>query len=206
MAAFKDWRERLTPYDTELCMMVESLTGKPCEPRALNDGRYFITVDYSDHKDTVFINAVMDAIAGRLGERLVGFDDYPEESRFLATVQFSSETYPRIMRLKVDCNPKPYFGVKYADFRPGMPEGAWVLAVQVNRETASRMLSFVGSGEFEIPGDAPATFHFINSCAGGLWQHAAEGDYVVYIDGQRMFIVIDRETFETNFEVWKTQS
>ena len=27
----KNWRERLNPFDGELQMMVESLTGKPCE-------------------------------------------------------------------------------------------------------------------------------------------------------------------------------
>lgn len=186
--------------------MVQSLTGKPCELRPLNCDKYFICVDYSGRRDVDFVSAVMDAIAGRAGERLVDFHDFPEEGRFLANIRFSDDNYPRIMRLEYDQPPRPFFGKKYADMRSDAAEGAWVLAVQVDRETASRMLSFVGSGEFEIPRDAPATFHFINSCAGGLWQHAKEGDYVVYIDGQRAFIVIDRETFETNFEIWKTQS
>ena len=206
MAVFSDWRKRLTPFDSELFLMIESLTGKEVKPRATNDNSYFVCVDYSCRPDVDFINAVMDAIAGRVGDRLIRFDDYPDEKRFLATIRFSEDIYPETMRLETDCKPKPFFGEKYADLRPGMDAGAWVLAVRVDRDTASRLLTFVGSGELEIPKDGPATFHFINSCAGGIWQHAAEGDYVVYIDGQRAFIVIDRETFETNFEKWKNQS
>lgn len=204
MAVFSDWRKRLTPFDSELFLMIESLTGKEVKPRATNDNSYFVCVDYSCRADVDFINAVMDAIAGRVGDRLIRFDDYPDESRFLATIRFSEDVYPAIMRLETDCKPKPFFGEKYADLRPGMDAGAWVLAVRVDRETASRLLSFVGSGEFEIPKEGPATFHFANP--GGIWQHAPEGSYVVYSDRTRLFSVIGGEIFEMNFEKWRNQS
>lgn len=52
------WQDRLTPFDTELCIMVESLTGKPCEPKCGGKDEYFIVVDYSDHPQPDYIAAV----------------------------------------------------------------------------------------------------------------------------------------------------
>ena len=33
------WQTKLTAFDAELCKMVESLTGKPCEPK--NGGSHY---------------------------------------------------------------------------------------------------------------------------------------------------------------------
>lgn len=41
------WRTKLTPFDTELAIMVESLTGKPCELKPGGD-HYFFEADYEN--------------------------------------------------------------------------------------------------------------------------------------------------------------
>ena len=70
---------KLTPFDAELCRMVESLTGKPCEPQWWNLTQYRIIVDYSIRPEPDFVSAVIDAIAGRAGQRFVDVKDKPEE-------------------------------------------------------------------------------------------------------------------------------
>lgn len=84
------WKEKLMPFDAELCRMVESLTGRPCEPK--NGGNhYFLVVDYSLHTDPEYILAVMDAIEGRVGKRLISIKDDPEDMQFFVRVKFYSE-------------------------------------------------------------------------------------------------------------------
>lgn len=95
-----NWKERLTPFDQELFAMVQSLTGN-CETK--NGGtHYFIIVGYGGH-DADYLSAVMDAIAGRVGERLIKITDEPDNKRFVVRIKFAKE-YPHIDR---------YFETKY---------------------------------------------------------------------------------------------
>lgn len=84
------WKAKLTPFDAKLVVMIESLTGKPCEPK--NGGNhYFIVVDYSDHNDPDYIAAIWDAIEGRVGSRLISMKDQPEFERIIARIGFYRE-------------------------------------------------------------------------------------------------------------------
>lgn len=95
-----NWKERLTPFDLELFAMIQSLTGN-CEVK--NGGtHYFIIVGYGGH-DADYLSAVMDAIAGRVGERLIKITDEPDNKRFVVRIKFAKE-YPHIDR---------YFETKY---------------------------------------------------------------------------------------------
>ena len=50
------WQIKLTAFDAELVKMVESLTGKPCEPK--NGGNhFFFEADYEKHNDPQYILA-----------------------------------------------------------------------------------------------------------------------------------------------------
>ena len=85
----KHLANKLTPFDLELCNMVESLTGKPCEPlQSQYTNQYFIVVDYSDNTEPLFVSAVMDAIAGRVGDRLEEMKDDPESCKVFAYIRF----------------------------------------------------------------------------------------------------------------------
>ena len=187
-----DWKEKLTPFDAELCVMVESLTGKPCE--AKNGGEhYFIEVDYSEHKgDEEYKNAVINAIEGRLGARMISIDDKPERKMLFVKVKFSDSELPRLLKYP-QSEPHPFEGNPYCR------RVAIIRALEVNRNNFKQLCNFVGGGEMEIERrpDGKATFHFI---AGGVWAHAPEGSFIVHVQGEQ-FQIIDRKTFYENYEL-----
>jgi len=84
------WEDKLTVIDEGLFRMVKGLTGQPCEPKN-GDDCYFIVVPYP-MLDADYIGAVMAAIEGRVGERLVKFVDEPESNRFIVFVKFCDGT------------------------------------------------------------------------------------------------------------------
>ena len=197
MMEHKDyWKHKLTPFDSELCLMVESLTGQECDPKNGGADQYFIVVDYSKRPEPDFISAVMDAVAGRVGERLVDMNDDPDAKRFVAHIKFSDSKYPGLVYLDRDDRPRAAADV----FRLRNDAGPCVLALQVTRKNVGRLLSFVGNGEMEIerrPG-GKATFHFRNA-VGSVYAHAPEFSYIVHVkDG--LFNVVDKTTFEAKYE------
>lgn len=194
MMEHKDyWKQKLTPFDAELCLMIESLTGQECEPKNGVADQYFIVVDYRDHFDPDFVSAVMDAVAGRVGERLVDMNDDPDAKHFVAHIKFSESKYPGIIRLLRDAKQKPTAGRVYCH------KLSEIRAVQVDRNNPDVLLDFVGNGEMEIPDVGPAVFHFRNA-AGSVYAHAPEHSYIVYVAPER-FEIVDKETFETEYEL-----
>ena len=81
------WKSKLTAFDAELCKMVESLTGLPCEPKNGGDS-YFIECDYRNHNEPQWILALWDAIEGRVGNRLLEIKDDPERTCLMVHVKF----------------------------------------------------------------------------------------------------------------------
>ena len=195
---------RLTPYDGELQMMVRSLTGKPCEIHLGGEDEFFIVVDYSGHPDSDYISALMDAVAGRVGKRLVKIEDEPDAKRFVARIKYSEDEYPCLMRLdpEQEQGPHPENGDVY--FMPvpiaennGNDE---CIALQVTRANIERLLAFVGNGEMEIekrPG-GKATFHFKNA-GNSVYAHAPEFSYIIY-NGNDHFSIMEQTLFEANFK------
>ena len=84
------WQNKLTAFDAELVKMVESLTGKPCEPKNGGD-HYFFEADYEKHNEPEYIFAIWDAIEGRTGKRLVSIKDNPDRHALMVYVKFYSE-------------------------------------------------------------------------------------------------------------------
>ena len=185
------WKTKLTPFDAELAIMVESLTGKPCELRPGGD-HYFFEADYEKHNDPQYILAMWDAIEGRTGERLLEIKDDAERHALFVRVKFSEQKYPGIVRMERDHSAKETFGKTYCR---KLQE---IRAVQVDRNNPDVLLEFVGNGEMEIPDDGPAVFHFRNA-AGSVYAHAPEHSYIVYIGPER-FEIVDQETFEKEYE------
>lgn len=83
------WQHKLKPFDAELCKMVESLTGEPCEPKNGGD-HYFIECNYRKHNDPQYILAIWDAIEGRAGSRLIEIKDDPERTSLMVRIRFYS--------------------------------------------------------------------------------------------------------------------
>ena len=87
------WQIKLTAFDAELCKMVESLTGKPCEPK--NGGsHYLFEADYEKYNEPEYILAIWDAIEGRTGKRLISIKDDPERHALLVRVRFYNDGCP----------------------------------------------------------------------------------------------------------------
>ena len=185
---------KLTPFDSELCLMVESLTGRDCEPKSGGPDQYFIVVDYRNHPEPEYIAAIMDAVAGRVGERLIDINDQPDAQQFIAYIKFSDANYNGIVSKATDTRPLIAAGYVYCR------QIGSVRAIQVTRNNVQRLMEFVGNGEMEIerrPG-GKATFHFRNA-VGSVFAHAPEFSYIVHVkDG--LFNVVDKETFEKEYE------
>lgn len=84
------WQTKLTPFDAQLCDMVESLSGEPCEPKSGGD-HYFIECSYKHDSDPQHIFAMWDAIEGRAGKRLMEIKDDPERMCLLVRIKFYDE-------------------------------------------------------------------------------------------------------------------
>ena len=185
------WRTKLTPFDAELALMVESLTGKECELRNGGDN-FFFEADYENHNEPEFILAMWDAIEGRVGNRLLELKDVPERHALLVRVKFSDQKYPGIIRFARDLKPRPEKGDIFCEKRKE------IFALQVLKANAQRLLSFVGNGEMEMAEDGPAVFHFKNA-GGSVYAHAPEYSYIVYVAPER-FEIVEKESFEKEYE------
>lgn len=189
-----NWEQKLTPFDAELAMMVESLTGKACELKDGGDNFYF-EADYEKHNDPQYILAIWDGIEGRAGKRLMEIKDDPERHALFVRVKYSEKEYPGIIRATRDQSPQESFGKIYCH------KLVEIRAIQVERGNAETVLKFVGNGEWEIerrPG-GKATFHFRNA-GNSVYAHAPEHSYIVYVAPER-FEIVDKETFEKEYEL-----
>lgn len=186
------WKNKLTPFDMELCVMVESLTGKPCDPLCGAKDDFFIVVDYSSRPDPDFVAAVMAAVEGRVGERFESISDKPEEKRFIAYIKFAEHTPGRVCFGEEVEKAKPAIGDVYCR---QMEE---VLAMYVSRADVDALVEFVGNGHLEISENGDATFHFLNA-SGSVWAHAPEHSYIVYLR-PGLYKIVPKEEFESEFE------
>lgn len=193
----EDWKNKLSPWDWELLKMVESLTGKPCEPKA-GDDHYFFEADYEAHRtEPDYLLALWDAIEGRAGKRLIGLDDDAERHVFVVSVLYSNERYPALIRCDRDETENPAAGNPYYP-KNGEPFEVW--AVQVERESGAQLLAFVGNGELSVdptPG-GKAVFQFKNA-GGSVYADAPEHSFVVY-RGPGRFEVLPPEQFYELFD------
>lgn len=181
---------KLTPWDMELCRMVESLTGKPCEPMDGGSEQFFIVVDYSEIKDIDVVAAIVASVDGRVGQRLVDKIDKPDERKIVIHIKFSEENLPVYGGGKVS-DGNPVHGDKYCR---KMEE---IRALKVTRENLGKLIAFVGNGEMAMPENEPCVFTFLN--AGTVYAHAPENSYVVYASPGR-YAVISEDVFKGEFE------
>ena len=186
------WKNKLTPFDMELCVMVESLTGKPCEPLCGAKDDFFIVVDYSSRPDPDFVAAVMAAVEGRAGERFESISDKPEEKRFIAYIKFAASTPGAVCYGKEVEMAEPATGKLYCR------QLEEVEAMMVDRADVDALVRFVGNGHLELSENGDATFHFLNA-SGSVWAHAPEHSYIVYLR-PGLYKIVPKEEFERDYE------
>lgn len=185
-----NWKDKLTPFDYECLMMVDSLTGRETEPKNGGD-HYFFEADYSGIDSAEILSAIWEAIQGRFGERIVEMWDDPERRSFFVRVKFAEKAFKA--RYKEAEPPRVSLGIPvYAEGIEGE-----LRALQVDRHDCERLLNFVGNGEMEM-GDEGVSIHFLN-CGGMIYTHAVEGDWLVYVGFDR-FIKVNKNTFENEYK------
>lgn len=185
------WKQKLTPFDTELAKMVASLTGKPCE---LKDGgdHFFFEADYRNHNDPDYIAAIMAAVEGRTGDRLIEMSDDPDRMAVYIRVKFAKSEYADFVPVHTDGQ---------AAARPGgvyckkMEE---IRAIQVKRTNEKELKQFVGNGELVIERglDGRAWFEFKN---GDRISRAIENSYII-CRGPECFTIAHQAQFEAEYE------
>ena len=159
----------LTPFDAELLLMIESLTGyKPFVE--LQKGYYTIEVRLDTLSDEVR-NALADAIAGRLGDRMISV--YEGKGSLFYTVDYGE-----------DCGELMDSGtITDGDIRDSnvfyIPETA-LRGLMVLPSNFDRLVRFVGNGSWERRPDGNDIFHFLNA-SGTVFCDAPEGSYLVYV-------------------------
>lgn len=192
MSASNDWwYKKLTPFDWELCRMVESLTGEKCEPKNADD-HYFIEANYKNHRDPDYISAIWQAIEGRAGTRLIGIEDLPDRTTLYVRIKFVGFPAESLVG-----GPHEAHAEKGNLYCKKMGE---VRAVQVERGNTDQLIQFVGNGEMEIERkpDGKATFHFLNA-SGSVFCHVDEHDYIVFVrDG--LYNAVKKAEFEKEYE------
>lgn len=161
--------KKVTPFDAELLLMIESLTGyKPFVE--LQEGYYTIDVRVGALSDEVR-NAIADAIAGRLGDRMISV--YEGEKSLFYTVNYGE-----------DCGALTESGImvdgEISDSNVFyIPETA-LRGLMVLPSNFDRLVRFVGNGSWEDRPDGNNVFHFLNA-SGTVFCDAPEGSYLIYV-------------------------
>ena len=189
------WKNKLNPWDGELMLMVESLTGKPVEPKNGGDG-YFFEADYSLHPDPDYVAALLGAIEGRAGQRCIEINDDPERKVLTAHIAFSKEILPGLAGTMTMTEAIPSSGNYYID-----ESSRIVAALQVRAGSAEDLITFVGNGEIEVPSEGLATFHFLNA-GGSVLAHAKEFDYIVY-RRPGLYEIMSKPDFENEYHLFQ---
>ena len=164
-----DANNKFTPYDSELFLMIESLTGDT--PIVTKEKEYYtIEIRVGALSDEVR-NALADAIAGRLGDRMISV--YEGKGSLFYTVNYGEDCGELMDSGTItdgDISDSNVFYVPETSMR-----GLMVLPSNFDR-----LVRFVGNGSWERRPDGNDIFHFLNA-SGTVFCDAPEGSYLVYV-------------------------
>ncbi len=162
--------KRLTPNDSELFLMIESLTGNAPQITIGAEKSYRMVVRVEGLGIDIQ-KAVADAIDGRIGKRLLSVDF--KTDRFVYEIEYGE-----------DCG----IIIDSEQFGPGdisdsnifyIPETA-LRGLMVLSSNFERLVRFVGNGQWERKPDGTELFHFLNA-SGTVYCDAPEGSYLIYV-------------------------
>lgn len=185
---------KLTPFDSELIVMVRNLTGK--EPGVVEkENVYTLTVDMAGKSDDEK-KAIDDAICGRIYPRLnranyTRFNAAIIEYDIMYNAEF--ERLPAELRAEME---KPGFVEVGKRYCRKLKE---VFAIQFTRENKADVVEFCGNGIVEIPRNPNALGKFTFANANGVFQQANESDVICTVDGN-VFEVMRYSDFVAMYE------
>lgn len=183
---------RITPFDYEALVMLESLTEREVVPTEMDDNFTF-HVFYNKHNDPMYISAIIDAMRGRYGERFIGVNDYPDNKMLKFTIAYDKHEYPEAYgSFHVD-KARTHCGDTYCR------QLEEIHAVQVTRLNDEKLRSFVGGGQMTIERcpNGKMWFTFVNN---GTFVDAPENSYIVKYKNVAHFEIWPKSKFEKEWE------
>lgn len=186
-------KQILSPFDCDLCAMVEDLTGNPIDVKPQSD--YFVLsweqcpCDRSNPEGQK-AEAIKQAVNGRLGTRAIAWEY--KDGRQSVTVEYDPTEYPEEIRTRLT-DPDFTAGQKYC--RTLLE----VDAIQVRRDNVETLVKFTGGGTMTTPRtpDGIAVYSFPDG--NGIFIDAPEKWYIVREPNGRLTARPERE-FNREFE------
>ena len=179
---------KLTPFDAELLVMIGDIAKSQPEVEEKPD-RYEITVDTTEIQGNA-IEALKQAVAGRLGKRLLV--THTLDAAVIFNVEYDPTEYPEQIRTRL-VEPDATAGTRYC--RTLLE----VDAIQVLRDNLDDLLRFTGGGTMTIPRtpNGQAVYSFPDG--NGIFIDAPETYYIVREPDGRLTTRPERE-FNREFE------
>ena len=186
---------RLTPFDAETFLMIESVIGK--EPEVKEKEKYFELKLYNSEKPEYVIEAAINAVCGRYGKRLketrlIKEYIFLRGATFFVEYEKGEENLPNELRTNL-----------------GMPDETAgdiycrrlleIRALPVKRDNLEKLLMFTGGGTMQIPRTPGGLAVYSFPTENGVMLDVPEGNFIVLTpDGK--FGKMDMQTFMANFE------
>lgn len=182
----------LSPFDCDLCAMVEDLTGKPIDVKPQSD--YFVLSweqpqCVRNSPDDQRNKAIKQAVNGRLGKRAIMWDY--KDGRQSVTVEYDPTEYPEEIRTRLT-DP---------DFTAGQRYCRTLLevdAIEVRRDNLDDLLRFTGGGTMTIPRTPGGVAVYSFADMNGIFVTATENSYI--IRNGKDFTFMNKQSFEREFE------
>ena len=179
---------KLNPFDAELLVMIGDIAKSQPEVEEKPD-RYEITVDTTEIQGKS-IEALKQAVAGRLGKRLLV--THTLDAAVVFNVEYDPTEYPEQIRTRL-VEPDATAGTRYC--RTLLE----VDAIQVRRDNLDDLLRFTGGGTKQIPRTPGGLAVYSFPTENGVMLDVPEGNFIVLTpDGK--FGKMDMQTFMANFE------
>lgn len=185
--------QRLTPFDHEAIIMLESLTECSVCPSFGDNDNFKLYAFYGKHNTPEYISAIIDAARGRYGERFVEVSDDPDWQRLEFTIAYDKHEYPKLQGDYTIETPHVENGNVYCH------QLEEIRAVQVTRNNDEKLMAFVGGGQMRIERriDGKAWFTFINN---GVFVDVPENSYIVKRENGNHFEIWPADKFEKEWE------
>lgn len=179
---------KLNPFDAELLVMIGDIAKSQPEVEEKPD-RYEITVDTTEIQGNA-IEALKQAVAGRLGKRLLV--THTLDAAVVFNVEYDPTEYPEQIRTRL-VEPDATAGTRYC--RTLLE----VDAIQVRRDNLDDLLRFTGGGTMTIPRTPNGRAVYSFQDGNGIFIDAPETYYIVREPDGRLTTRPERE-FNREFE------
>lgn len=183
-------KSKLTPFDGELLVMIADIM--KVEPTVEESATiYKISVPIGDNTpDTV--TAMQNAVRGRLGKRLIMFEDVDNCKRYSVAYVDDAESMADKIRTEYDA-PDATAGTRYCRTLKEVD------AIQVDRDNLEALKRFTGGGTMTIPRTPGAIAKYSFPSENGVMIDAPE-TWVIVRESNGRFSVMSKKEFDRDFE------